>query len=546
MSATATLSVWTQARCERVLREDAPGAETSVHLRAARNEWESFQILARSDAPAPGVTLTAGTLTGPDGGAASGLRVDLYRQHQFSLTNASPRNGAFRPGWYPDALIPFEHPLTGAPLAGGRFNAVPFDLPANETHGFWIDVYVPAGAKAGDYTGRFIVKAGAQAIEVPVTVTVWDFALPVTLTMKSELGSPAPSLRSYYSKLAASGKGAAPAEWSAVDRQMWTLLAENRVNAAPADGPRPVEQPDGTFRVPPQQVAAFREFVDTYHLNAYPVPHPEGIVKDPDKNRERLHAWLRGWDLFAKELDRPQVLLFIYLRDEPNDPEAYRYVQTWGKAIRAARSAVKVMVVEQTKTQDPAWGDLYGAVDVWCPLFPLHDPETAAQRQAQGELVWTYTALTQGSQPSPWWEIDFPLLNYRVPAWIAWRCRMSGILYWGGLSYWNKAEDPWTDPKTYCEGGHFWNGEGNLLYPGRAVGFDGIVPSMRLKALRDGLEDYELLALLERAGQASEAERIVKPLAASWFQWEKAPAAYDAARAELARLILALPRPGAK
>ena len=86
-----------------------------------------------------------------------------------------------------------------------------------------------------------------------------------------------------------------------------------------------------------------------------------------------------------------------------------------------------------------------------------------------------------------------------------------------------------------------YNGEGSLLYPGRDAGYDGVVASLRLKALRDGIEDYELLAILERAGEAAAAEKIVQPLAESWFQWEKSPAAYETARAELAKLILALP-----
>lgn len=542
--AKAALNVWTLSRCERVLREDAPGAETVVQLHAARNEWESFQILLRSDTLVSGVNLTAGALTGP-GGATSGLRVDLYRQHQLNLPEASCRNDAFRPGWYPDALIPFVHPLTGKLLTQGRFKAVPFELPANETHGFWVDVYVPAETKAGDYTGHFSVKTNDRTVDVPVTVTVWGFALPATMTMQSELGSPASNLRKYYGKRAETGKEIATADWPAVDRQIYSLLADNRVNAIPTQEPTLAQQPDGTFRVPPEQVAAFCKFVDTYHLNAYPIPHPKTVVKDPELEKDKLHAWLRGWDQFAKELNRPQVMLLIYLKDEPNDAEAYAYVRKWGKAVRAAKSVVKVLVVEQTKTSDPEWGDLYGAVDVWCPLFPIHDPETAVQRQALGEVVWTYTALCQRSPETPWWQIDYPLLNYRVPAWIAWRYRMRGILYWGGMSYWNQVKDPWTDPKTLDrrkgKKGFLYNGEGSLLYPGQDAGFDGVAASMRLKALRDGIEDYELLAILERAGQASAAEKIVLPLADSWFKWEKSPAAYNTARVELAKLILALP-----
>ncbi len=542
--ANAKLNVWTLSRCERVMREDAPGTETAVRLQAARNEWESFQILVRSDTPVSGVTLTAGALTGP-GNTASGLRVDLYRQHQLNLTDASFRNDSFRPGWYPDALIPFAHPLTGKPLTEARFKAVPFELPANETHGFWIDVYVPAETKAGDYTGSFSVKVGERTVDIPLTVTVWDFTLPATMTMQSRFGSPASNLRAYCRKRAAAGNETAPIDWSAADGQICSLLAENRLNAIPTQGPTLVKQPDNTFRVPPEQLAAFREFVDTYHLNAYAIAHPRTVVKDPEQEMDKLHAWLRGWDQFAKELNRPQVMLFIYLKDEPNDAEAYKYVQKWGKAIRAANSVVKVMVTEQTKTSNTEWGDLFDAVDVWCPLFPIHDPETAAQRQALGEVIWTYTALCQRSPATPWWQIDYPLLNYRVPAWIAWRYRMRGILYWGGMSYWKQVEEPWTDPKTLDRRerrkGLLYNGEGSLLYPGQDAGYDGVAASLRLKALRDGIEDYELLAILERAGEAAAAEKIVLPLAESWFKWEKSPAAYETARAELAKLILALP-----
>jgi hypothetical protein len=295
-----------------------------------------------------------------------------------------------------------------------------------------------------------------------------------------------------------------------------------------------------------------REFVDRYHVNAVQTPHPNRAVKDPEAERDKLLAWLAAFNAAAKELDRPQVVFFTYLRDEPNSLEDYRYVQKWGRAVREAKSALKVLVVEQPWTEpgkggaDSAWGDLYGAVDIWCPLFSLHKQDPADQRRALGETIWTYTALCQG-QPTPWWHIDYPLLNYRVPGWIAWRCHMRGLLYWGSLSYWRQVDDPWTQAPVYTgkgkpqqgEKGIVFNGEGSLVYPARAVGYDGIVPTVRLKALRDGIQDYEYLAMLERAGKADEADKIVRPLAESWFAWEKNPAAYQAARAKLAALLAA-------
>jgi len=70
------------------------------------------------------------------------------------------------------------------------------------------------------------------------------------------------------------------------------------------------------------------------------------------------------------------------------------------------------------------------------------------------------------------------------------------------------------------------------------VGCEGVVPTIRLKALRDAIEDYDYLALVEREGRAAEADGIVAPLASSFFEWDKSPAAYEKARSALAKLII--------
>jgi len=535
--------VWTVSDTRRVLRDEPAGSGTAVKLAAARNESESFQVLVRSDAPVAGVNLEAGDLAGPDGAVLPASAARCFRQHQLHLTVPTFRNDDFTPGWYPDPLIPFRHPVSGEALTGARLTAVPFDLPAGQTHGFWVDLFVPADAKPGPYRGSYrLTAADGQAVEIPVELAVWDFELPRVSTLQTALGSPAARMRGYYRQRAQEDKEPEPADWAAVDVQCAELLSRHRINATPPSGSlAPVAQPDGSFQIPREQIDAFRRFVDRYHVNAFCLPHPRGAVKDPEAERERLHAWLAAWDRAAAELDRPNVLLYTYLRDEPNDEEAYRYVQRWGRAIRAADSVVKVLVVEQTWTQNEDWGDLYGAIDIWCPLFSLCKPESAAKRQALGETVWTYTALCQGN-PTPWWHTDFPLLNYRVPAWIAWRYRIRGLLYWGGMSFWRQVDDPWTDPGTLDRRNQrqelLYNGEGSIVYPGRPAGYEGIAPSLRLKALRDSIEDYEYLAILERRGLAQQAQETILPLATTWFQWEPDPAAYEKTRARLAEMIV--------
>jgi hypothetical protein len=553
-AAVADGNVWTVTETRHVLRSDPPGSGLAVNLGAARNEWVSFQILVRSDLPLPNALVALGELRGPRGAALPLSGVRLYRQHQLRLDAGTYRNADFKPDWYPDPLVPYAHPMTGKPLRNAQFRAVPFDLPADETHGFWVDLYVPTNAAAGEYRGVYhVTAAGGKDMEIPVTLTVWNFTLPRTPTLVTAFGSPAQRMRDYYRQRAKAGQEPEPSDWVAVEEQCAHLLSEHRLNATPpAEMLRPVAQPDGSFEIPSAQVSALREFIDRYHVNALQTPHPSSAVKDPEAERGKLRAWLAAFDRAAAELDRPQVVIYTYLRDEPNTLEDYRYVQKWGRAVRECRSVVKVLVVEQTWTEpgkggaDSAWGELYGAVDIWCPLFSLHRQESAAQRQALGETIWTYTALCQGP-PTPWWHIDFPLLNYRVPAWMAWRDRMNGLLYWGGMSYWRQVDDPWLQAPFYTGSGKpqqgakgiVFNGEGSLVYPARAVGYDGIVPTIRLKALRDSIEDYEYLAILQRLGKASQAETIARQLAQSWFQWETNPAGCDTARAKLAALIVA-------
>ncbi len=531
--------LWTTTHTVRVLREDPPGQSAQVALQAARGEWRGFQVLMRCAGPIGQVRVELTDLRSADGAVIPSGQAEVYRQHQMEITQPTHRNDQFRPGWYADPLIPARHPITRQPLAGPRFVAMPFDLPAEQTHGFFIDVHVPREAKAGQYRGAVRLTAAERPpVEIPVELTVWDFQLPQVPSLQTAFGSPAQRLRDYYRQRAKDGKENEPADWEEVETQCAALLAQHRFNATFPGSLLPVAQPDGSFRIPPEQIKALQQFVDRYHVNAVPVPHPERVIKDPEANRDRLSAWLRAFDAAAKQLDRPHVLFYVYLKDEPNDAEAYKYVQRWGRAIREAKSAVKVLVVEQPQTQDPAWGDLYGAVDIWCPLFSLFQPEPAAARQALGETIWTYTALCQ-LKKTPWWHIDYPLLHYRVPTWIAWRYRIRGLLYWGGMMHFRQVEDPWTEANTYRPGPKsVFNGEGTLVYPARPVGYDGIVPSLRLKALRDGIQDYDYLKTLEDLGLAAEAEKIVVPLAGSFFQWEPDPAAYDKARARLAELII--------
>jgi len=157
------------------------------------------------------------------------------------------------------------------------------------------------------------------------------------------------------------------------------------------------------------------------------------------------------------------------------------------------------------------------------------------KRLFAGEAVWSYAALWQGRRDTPFWELDFPLLNYRIPMWINWRFGITGLLYWSTMN-WAPARDVWTNPVTY---GDQYNMEGSLLYPGADAGVQGFITSIRLKQIREGLEDYEYLTILEQHRGRMAADDVVKKIARSWQDWDTDTRHLVEARAKIAGLILA-------
>src|SRR5439155_9907289 len=94
--------------------------------------------------------------------------------------------------------------------------------------------------------------------------------------------------------------------------------------------------------------------------------------------------------------------------------------------------------------------------------------------------------------------------------------------------------DAWRDIRR--PGG---NGDATLFYPGRpdVIGGHTDIPveSIRLKRVRDGLEDYEYLVLLARLAGRDAADRFTQRIAARTFTWDHDPIHLLDARAAIAR-----------
>ena len=172
------------------------------------------------------------------------------------------------------------------------------------------------------------------------------------------------------------------------------------------------------------------------------------------------------------------------------------------------------------------------------------NPPMATAALAKGDQVWAYQTLIQDDY-SPKWLIDFAPVGMRVMAgFLSQGLSFTGLLYWkvdGWLAGTGAAS--WTDV-FYTESGNTYPGEAILVYPGEAVGMPGkVAPSMRLKQLRDGEQDYEYVQLLKSLGQGAYALQVASTVATSYTNWSQNPATLQGARITLGEQLNSMSDP---
>lgn len=399
-SAPSPMTVYTVDGLTRVRPHDAPRAAQPVHIKAARNEYEPFQVVVRAgEERLKGVNMEVSDLRSARGSIISRQHIAFFREHYVEVKKPSPKSkeGA---GWYPDALIPFVNPIDGKPLKGGRFVAAPFDVPPNTNQPVWVEVFVPKDAAAGDYTGTVTVTAQNQkAVTISVKLTVWDFALPDMPSMRSNFG--------YLGHRVANAHkmNANAPEFRAIERRYAEAMAAHRLCPPIPPYLQPKVNPDGSVD-PTETHAALKEWMERFHVNGFPLRLLSADTKDRErsvKHLQTMFAYLKqnGWEKFA----------YIYVLDEPNDADAYEQVRQRAKIVHEAQPGIKVLCTEQPTPSKPEWGTLVGSVDIWVPLWPLFEEKSGAERLAAGEELWSYTALCQGALADRFSAAELPHSN---------------------------------------------------------------------------------------------------------------------------------------
>lgn len=493
-SPNAGPGIWVVPAMERIGRRTPPQTNTHIVLYAARGEYEAFQIIVHAgDTKLKNVNVTLDDLTDAQAHVIAKSNFTLYREKYVRVVHGSPdwgnmSNVPLGAGVYADGLIPFLDPETGAPPVNAPLRAAPFPVRPLRNQPLWVDLFVPRDAAAGIYTSTFTVTGSQGSWQGTVELHVWDFELALKPSLQSEFEIYRPRY-----------------ETPAVYRELL------RHKLMPD-----VERPE--FE---------RELVDTHGLNTVSLPFWSGAdishcVMDPAPSVQQF--------LDEKAKHQSDVYLYVRAADEINRcPHLFDTVKAWARNLHAAGVDNAIAMAPTTELFDDGSGTGRSAVDLWIVLPVMYEKraDEIAQVRAKGDKVWSYAALVQDSY-SPKWEIDFLPMNYRIlHGFLNARYGLTGVLYWRADRW---GQDPWRTAPEYSNGDAFFPGEGMVVYPGKEVGIQGVVPSIRLKWLREGVEDYEYMAMLQAQGKGDWAQAQIAAVANTWQDWSADPAAVENVR----------------
>ena len=188
--------------------------------------------------------------------------------------------------------------------------------------------------------------------------------------------------------------------------------------------------------------------------------------------------------------------------------------------------------------------DLRGIIRWWSPNGLAADARFLAERVKAGETAWFYH---HGHPATGVHAVNATGVELRTWGTICWRYGLTGTFWWAvDLS---DQTDPMNKP-IYNPRETRW-GNGVLFYSGARlpdIGFpaiDGPLSSLRMKAYRRGLQDYEYCWLLAQRGKRSIADNLIREvipvaLTEAWGAgrpWRTDPDAWYRMREELARAL---------
>lgn len=235
------------------------------------------------------------------------------------------------------------------------------------------------------------------------------------------------------------------------------------------------------------------DFVRRYAPHGMILFHNTGGItgpggRDSEAYRKAHVAWLRAWVAHLKDMGIGYDRYAMYPVDEPGLTEGLvELYLSYAKLAREADPNIQMYTDPVARIRKEELVEMLPYVDIWCPnrggfLLDINQDKLEIIKNSGG-ILWTYECSDNAKHQSP-------LGYYRAQSWLAWHHGLTGIGFW---SYCTSQADPWYKPKGTLDY--------LMVYQG-----NGVVPSKRWEAVRDGIEDYDMLMTLRDAAQKAKAE----------------------------------------
>ena len=509
------LQVWEVNPLVKVFPDTPPQAPArAVSVELARNEYQAFQLALCATANTQHLSIAVSPLKGPGGGELPPVKVErvgyvpvdypsaYYSTEVPEWCRKVPRGAGATDGWagwWPDPLAP------GSSL----------DLSPNQTQPVWFTVRAPKQAAPGRYQAQVMLDDGARnARKIPLTVQVLPFALP-------DQGH----LRAIFDFRFGPGGGFGSGADSKEDQREWLrFIAEHRLGINEINPPPKFSYHDGKVTM---DAAGFDEAArfcfDELGMNVAYTPqffYMFGWAYPPKKlfgleqfTPEWTAALQQAYRLFTDHLRQKgwHDKFVYYVSDEPHFDHDFVVEQMKKLCALVHEVDRTIPIYSSTWRHCAAWDeslDLWGIGQYGC--FPVDEMEGL---QRAGKQMW-FTCDGQMATDTPF------LVTERLLPYYCFKYGVRGFEFWG-LAWWtyNPWQVGWHQFIRQSDEGkkYYWvrypDGDGFLAYPGKPVGVDGPASTIRLEQIRQGLEDYEALAMLE--GLAAKAKQAGRPVPAA-------------------------------
>ncbi len=521
----------------------------TANVTGARGAYTSFRLAAA--VPEGGEYSVAIQWTGD----AGGIETDLFREW-FHYTLPEKRH-------FPDALIPVSLPYRS------RMPEPDNKIDKQTTQTFWVDLWVPAGARPGVYRGEAILTAAGKTIRRAILLNVLLVVAPKQDAVAidhncygtSWFAAQYPELRrklgdgffgsdeffglihayhrmfyehhgvfhqlgyghggkvgpEFAPSLEGSGRSKRIADWNLYDRH-YGLLLDGSAFKGTRRGPAPI--PFVYLPINPEWPASYLWWGEPGYETEF-----VNVVREMER-----HFREKGWTQTVFEMffnHKKRYKAFPWDGDETRFPEDNRYLAEYRRLLDKALP--KDTPVKFRFRSDSSWmmkdqfKDLAGVIDFWVLGGSMLSwyKEAPPLLKARGDIVWAYGGTPSVRDSSG--AITFEPFR-------CWMWGIDGFVRWLTTS---PGSDPWF---------RFGGGDLALVYPGEKFGAQGPIPSLRLKLQRNAVQDVNLLDQLARRRSSDVLKEQAAHLyngtsAADW--WPPRPAVADMPAWEMTNNLIA-------